>query len=76
MIPLALVVVAEQYIIARGGTLFSWIFLLVAPVQVLAICNWHQELWMVLTAVGFFGTLLAISGYLILFFLYKKNINN
>ena len=76
MIPLALVVVAEQYIIARGGTLFSWIFLLVAPVQVLAICNWHQELWMVLAAVGFFGTLLAISGYLILFYIYKKSVNN
>ena len=71
MLPLALVIVAEQFVIARGGTLFSWIFIVFAPLQVVTIVLWHEELWTILLSVGFFGFLTALSGYLIL--LYKNH---
>ena len=68
MLPLALVVVAEQFVIARGGTLFSWLFIAFAPIELMSIVLWHKELWMVILSVGFFGFLTALFGYLIIIY--------
>ena len=66
MLPMALVMVAEYFLIAKGRVLFAWLFLAVAPLQVLTIYTWHDELWMVVAAIAVFGVLLAVVGYLIL----------
>jgi hypothetical protein len=63
---MALVMVAEYFLIAKGRVLFAWLFLAVAPLQVLTIYTWHDELWMVVAAIAVFGVLLAVVGYLIL----------
>lgn len=63
ILPLTVVVIAEQYLIAKGKVLFSWIFLLILPIELLVIYIWHSELWMILLAMGGFGLLLAIIGY-------------
>ena len=62
ILPLTVVVIAEQYLIAKGQVLFAWIFLLMLPMQLLAIHIWHSEVWMILTIMGFFGFLLALIG--------------
>tara|TARA_B110000908_G_scaffold81042_1_gene97155 strand:+ start:261 stop:1556 length:1296 start_codon:yes stop_codon:yes gene_type:complete len=69
MLPMALVMVAEYFLIAKGRVLFAWIFLAVAPIQVLAIYTWHEELWMIVATIAAFGFLLAVVGYL---FLWKE----
>ena len=69
MLPMALVMVAEYFLIAKGRVLFAWIFLAVAPFQVLAIYTWHEELWMIVATIAAFGFLLAVVGYL---FLWKE----
>lgn len=68
ILPMALVIIAEQYLIAQGQVLFAWIFLAIAPLQILAIYIWHTELWMILLSMGLFGSLLACIGCLFMFF--------
>jgi len=62
MIPMALVLVAEHYLIARGRAVFAWIFILVAPCQVGALVVWHDELWMVILAIGLSGSATLAAG--------------
>lgn len=63
IMPMALVMVAEYFLIAKGRILFTWMLLGMAPVQVLAIHFWHDQLWMVIAIMGVCGTLLAVIGY-------------
>lgn len=74
ILPLTVVVIAEQYLIARGQVLFAWIFLLMLPIELLAINTWHSELWMILMFMGFFGFLLALIGFGLMWRSAKLNI--
>ena len=74
ILPMALVIIAEQYLIARGQVLFAWIFLAIAPLQILSIYLWHTELWMILLSVGFFGSLLACIGCLLMYINHKSDL--
>jgi len=62
ILPLAVVLIAEQYLIAKRQVLFAWIFLFMLPVELLIIHFWHTQLWMILMIMGLFGSLLAIIG--------------
>jgi O-antigen/teichoic acid export membrane protein len=66
MLPMALVMVAEYFLIAKGRVLFAWLFLAIAPLQILAIYTWHEQLWMIVAAIAAFGSVLAVMGYLFL----------
>lgn len=66
ILPMAFIMVAEFFLIAKGRTLFAWLFLPTAPIQIIAIHLWHTELWMVLATVGTCGVGLMILGYVIL----------
>lgn len=72
ILPMALVMVAENFLIAKGRVLFAWLFLFMAPIQILAIRCWHEEMWMVIAAMGVCGTLLMGSGYGILWWNYRR----
>jgi O-antigen/teichoic acid export membrane protein len=63
ILPLTVVIITEQYLIAKGQVLFAWIFLLILPLQLMVIYIWHSELWMILLIMGIFGLLLAVIGY-------------
>lgn len=63
ILPLALVMVAEHFLIAKGRVLFAWLFLAMAPLQVAAIALWHSHLWQVIAIIGGFGSLLVVIGY-------------
>ena len=62
ILPMTLVIIAEQYLIAKGRILFAWLFFVIAPFQILAINVWHTELWMILVIMGGFGSVLALVG--------------
>lgn len=63
VLPMALVMVAEYFLIAKGRVLFAWIFLGMAPIQILAIRQWHDQLWMVIAIMGACGAVIAMIGY-------------
>jgi O-antigen/teichoic acid export membrane protein len=63
ILPLAVIVIAEHYLIAKGKVLFAWLFLIILPAELLVIYLWHSEIWMILLTMGGFGLILAIIGY-------------
>lgn len=66
ILPMAFVMIAEHFLIAKGRVLFCWIFALILPLEFFAIFHWHQDLLTVLMVMGFFGLLMASLGYGIL----------
>ena len=60
LIPIALVIVCENYLLAQGKLLFTWIILFVAPIQFLFISKHNYELIHVVWSV-------FISGFVVLF---------
>lgn len=74
IIPLALVMVAEYYLIAKGRVLFAWLFLFVTPLEIYLMYIWHDESWQIMTTMGLSGLLLLVIGYTFVlknFFSYK-----
>lgn len=72
MIPMALVLVAENFLIAKGKVLFAYLFLAIAPLQLTAIYFFHQSLQMVVAVIGISGLILAILGYGLLWRAFRK----
>jgi O-antigen/teichoic acid export membrane protein len=72
ILPMTLVMVAEYFLIAQGKVLFAWLFLAMAPLQVLVIHLWHAETWMVVLTLGVCGTLLMSVGYILLWSEYRR----
>jgi len=62
ILPMALVMVYEHYLIAKGKMIFSWVFLIFGPLQIAIIYFWHDKLIYVLAAVGSTGLLLFLCG--------------
>lgn len=72
ILPMTLVMVAEYFLIAKGRVLFAWLFLGVAPLQVLAISLWHDQLSTVIAIMGTCGAILAGIGYGMLWRAYRR----
>jgi len=72
MIPMALILVAEHFLIAKGRVLFVYLFLLLAPVQLLGIYFFHYSLLQVVLVLGICGLVQAILGYGILLKAFQK----
>jgi O-antigen/teichoic acid export membrane protein len=62
MLPLALIIVLEHYLIAHGKALFSWIFLVIAPLQAVAVYFWHEQLINVVISIASCGIILLVIG--------------
>ena len=62
MLPLALIIVLEHYLIAHGRALFSWIFLMISPLQAMAVYFWHDQLMNVVISIACCGIILLIIG--------------
>jgi O-antigen/teichoic acid export membrane protein len=63
ILPMALVMVAENFLIAKGRVLFAWLFLGIAPLQLLAIHLWHADLLNVIVILGTSGAVLMALGF-------------
>lgn len=66
ILPLTIVIMAEQYLIARGQVIFAWLFLFFLPLQLIAINIWHSNVLEIVFIMGFFGFLLAIIGCILI----------
>ncbi len=73
MIPMALVMVAENFLIAKGRILFVYLFVIVAPVEIIAIHYFHESLLQVVGIMIASGSILAILGYAMLWFEYHRH---
>ena len=62
MLPLALIIVLEHYLIAHGRALFSWIFLAISPLQAIAVYFWHEQLINVVISIACCGIILLMIG--------------
>ena len=76
MLPLALIIVLEHYLIAHGRALFSWIFLMISPLQAIAVYFWHDQLMNVVISIACCGIILLIIGMYLVGkdLLFSKNI--
>jgi O-antigen/teichoic acid export membrane protein len=63
ILPMAMVMVAEHFLIAKGRILFAWLFLAVAPLQLLIIHLWHPNLESVILVLGAGGIVMVVIGY-------------
>lgn len=73
MVPLTMVLVAEQYLMAKGRALFAWLFMLSAPIQLVAIYFFHGDIINILIIIGITGLALTIIGYTYIYEKYVKN---
>ena len=61
--PMALVMVAEYFLIAQGRVLFAYLFVFTAPLQLTAFYFYHDSLQTVVAVMGASGLLLVLFGY-------------
>jgi O-antigen/teichoic acid export membrane protein len=67
ILPLAMVMIAENFLIAKGELIFTWVFMFFAPLQVLFIYSYHQNILTVLQVMFISGLALLIVGVGIIF---------
>ena len=72
ILPMALVLVAEHFLIAKGRVLFAYLFLFIAPLQLIAVYFFHDSLQMVVAVMGVSGLILVLLGYGLLWSTSKK----
>jgi O-antigen/teichoic acid export membrane protein len=73
ILPMALVMVAEYFLIAKGRVLFAYLLLLSAPVQVGLIHLFHDSLETVVVVVGGSGAVVAFIGYALLWRAFRRS---
>ena len=72
ILPMALVMVAEHFLIAMGRVLFAYLFMVVAPLQLIAIYYYHDTLLDIVAVLSISGIILVVSGYGLLWRTFKK----
>lgn len=74
MLPMALVMVAEHFLIAKGRVLFVYLFAIIAPLQIVAVYFFHETLFDIVKVLIACGTLLMVLGYSVLWREYRKGV--
>jgi O-antigen/teichoic acid export membrane protein len=72
ILPMALIMVAEHFLIAMGRVLFAYLFKVVAPLQLIAIYYYHDTLLDIVAVLSISGIILVVSGYGLLWRTFKK----
>lgn len=73
MLPMALVLVVEYFLIAKGRVLFTYLFMVAAPCQIVAIHFYHDNLLQVIAVITVCGGLLALAGYTVIWQEYRRS---
>jgi O-antigen/teichoic acid export membrane protein len=63
MVPMALILVAENFLIAMGKVIFAYLFVILTPFQLLAIYYFHDSMLDIVIILGISGIILTIFGY-------------
>jgi O-antigen/teichoic acid export membrane protein len=71
--PMSIAMVAEHFLIAQGRVLFAYLFLIVAPLQLIAFRFNHDNIHSILYIMGAGGSTLALLGYGLLWREYRKD---
>ena len=66
MVPMGVAIVAKHFLIAISRTLFAWVFVAAAAVEVAVIHVWHPSLEAVIAVIAVCNALLAVIGCFIL----------
>lgn len=66
ILPLAIVMVMEYFLIAKGRMIFGWIILIMAPLQILLINQIHESINQVLIIIFGSGLVIIISALFVL----------
>jgi O-antigen/teichoic acid export membrane protein len=66
MIPITIIILAEHYLIAKGKTLFAWIFFLTVPIALIAINFLHEDLITVILIIGIYGAIVGAIGFILM----------
>ena len=66
MVPMGVAIVAKHFLIAISRTLFAWMFVAAAAVEVAVIHGWHPSLEAVIAVIAVCNALLAVAGCFIL----------
>jgi O-antigen/teichoic acid export membrane protein len=66
ILPMSIVMVMEYYLIAKGRVLFAYLFMLIAPLQVVAVYYFHASLFSIIAIMAIFGVLVVIIGLALL----------
>jgi O-antigen/teichoic acid export membrane protein len=72
MLPMALIMVAEHFLIALGRVLFAYLFIVLAPLQLIAIYYYHDNLLNIVFIMFISGITLSLLGYGLLWREYKN----
>ncbi|QWD60440.1 hypothetical protein [Polynucleobacter sp. MWH-UH35A] len=75
IMPMALTIFCENYMIAKGSVIFAWLFLVAAPIEILAIYLFSSSLLNVITIIGISNSTILISGLMAMYinFIYSKS---
>jgi O-antigen/teichoic acid export membrane protein len=76
MLPMALILVMEHFLLAKSRILFTLIVMLLVPIQIFIIYRWHDSLFNLIGSVFFIGSLAFLVGVVILFREFKLSISN
>lgn len=72
ILPMAIIMVAEHYLIAKGMVIFAYLFIAIAPLQILAIHFYHDSLLSIVSVIAIFGVLLVCLGFGLLWHSQRK----
>jgi len=67
MLPMALLIVAEYFLMALGKVVYAWLSFIFAPLQIMLIYYIHESIFDVIAIFGICGLLLLMCGYLFFF---------
>jgi O-antigen/teichoic acid export membrane protein len=62
MVPMGVAIVVKHFLIAKGQTLFAWLFVVAAMVEVAVIHFWHPDLDAVIAVIAACNSLLGCAG--------------
>lgn len=66
LLPMALVFVAENYLIAKKSMLFIWVFAIILPFEFVALAIFGHSLYGVILILGLSNLLVAVFGFFII----------
>ena len=72
VLPMSLIMVAEYFLIAMGRVLFAYLFIVVAPLQLITIYYNHNPMLSIVFIMFMSGAILAMAGYGLLWKEFKK----
>lgn len=72
VLPITIIIVVENFMMATGRTLFTWLFLIICPLQILAIHVWHPSLVAVIGVLGLCNGLMMAAGLAVVWSLRRK----